>query len=161
MPARTPGPIGVTWARVLVTGLPALVKLQSTTGLIGLPLLLFRYITTCQRWPGMARKVGFSMTTIGTVGPAVIGTEPTGRAVAFCSTICMVAAWARGSKAASSGPIGRPSWPTVSGVQTWPVLGSRNSGEPVVAATSTELLAWASTAGASVIPIRQSDKVVE
>src|SRR5690349_11326636 len=106
MPARTPGPIGVTWARVLVTGLPALVKLQSTTGLIVLPLLLFRYITTCQRWPGMARKVGFSMTTIGTVGPAVIGTEPTGRAVAFCSTCCMVAAWARGSKAASSGPIG-------------------------------------------------------
>src|SRR5262245_4915098 len=108
----------------------------------------------------MARRVGFSMTTIGIVGPAVIGTEPTGRAVVFCSTVCMVAAWARGSKAASSGPIGRPSWPTVSGVQTWPVLGSRNSGEPVEAVTSTELLVWASTAGASIMPARQSDSVV-
>jgi hypothetical protein len=63
---------------VLVTRLPALVKRQSTTGSIALPLLLLRYITTCQRCPGIARSMAFPMLTIGTVGPAAIGTLPTG-----------------------------------------------------------------------------------
>jgi hypothetical protein len=64
------------------------------------------------------------MATIGTVGPAVIGTVPTGLPRTLCSATLAGAVCAPGSKALSSGPVsGLPSWPTVSGVQTWPVLG--------------------------------------
>src|SRR5438309_1051023 len=77
-PARMPGPICDTVARVSVTRFPPLVKRHWMIGSTGLALLLFKYMTTCQRWPGTARSWGLSMLTMGTVGPAVIGTLPTG-----------------------------------------------------------------------------------
>ena len=97
------------------------------------------------------------MTTIGTVGPAVTGTVPTGLPRTRCSATLAGTFCACGSNALSSGPVsGRPSWPTVSGVQTWPVLGSRNSGAPVDAAMSTLLRgACAMAADAIVMPTKQ------
>jgi hypothetical protein len=51
-----------------------------------LPLLLLMYIATCQRFPDMTRNARFCSSAIGTVAPAVIGTEPTGLATDFWST---------------------------------------------------------------------------
>ena len=134
-----------------MTMLLPLVKRQSITGLTGLLLLLSRYITACQRCPGTTLSEGLSMATIGTVGPAVTGTVPTGLPRTRCSAALVGTLCALGSKALSSGPVsGLPSWPTVSGVQTWPVLGSRNSGTPLEAAAST-LLRCACAKAADVI----------
>jgi len=97
------------------------------------------------------------MVTIGTVGPAVIGTIPTGLPRMCCRATWRGTLCACGSKALSSGLSGLPSWLTVSGVQTCPVLGSLNSNAPVEAATSRLLRgAWAKAAEANVIAARQA-----
>src|SRR6266849_3169601 len=115
MPTRVPGPTAGTSTCVCSTSLPALVKRQLINGTTVLALLL----------------------TMGTVGPAVIGTAASGTMLGRCTTTPSTrTAWPNGSNATSAGVGGPLCWPTLSGVQIWPVLGSRNSGTPGVAGTS-------------------------
>src|SRR5260221_9638293 len=157
-PKRAPGPVGGRTARVSSTVLPALAKRQLTTGFTTPALLLFRYMTTCQRCAGTALSDVLSMVTRGTVGPAVIGTVPRDVTSGFCTTTpWTTVAWASGSKARSAGVFGPLLPPTFSGVQTCPVLGSTNSDCPADP-LKLKLLAgaWPKACDAIARPVRQA-----
>src|SRR5262245_16867419 len=129
-PTRWPPAIGGRLARTCSRGLPELVNWHSITGLIVPALLLLRYNATCQRCEGITVNVALSMLAMGTVGPAVMGTVPIGWTLGVCTLVpCTTVVCAWGLNARFSGrerSVGPR--PTFSGVQIWPVTGSRNWG---------------------------------
>src|SRR5262245_54724676 len=105
----------------------------------------------------MTPSVASPRLTIGTVGPAVIGTADTGTIDGrWVTTPLTYTDCANGSNARSCAVGGPLLPPTLRGVQTWPVLGSRNSGTPGVTGMSRLLRGTCARVGvANDSPARQ------
>ena len=114
-------------------------KVQPTTASTTLALLFVTYSTESQFCCGTACSHGLSITTTGTLGPAVIGTVPIRLPLGRCRTTCVLTTWLFGSKALSVDDCGMAacccgvwlSLLTFSGVQTLPVFSSLNWVRPL------------------------------
>src|SRR5262249_13389745 len=94
----------------------------------------------------MALSVALSITAIGTLGPAVMGTVPMGVTLGVCTVLPATPAWACGLKARLAGLEGSLAPPpTFSGVHTLPVTGSRKPC-PAACPNAVEASATASAA---------------
>src|SRR5215475_10111092 len=86
----------------------------------------------------MAVSVALSITAMGTLGPAVMGTVPMGVTLGVCTVLPATPPWACGLKARFAGLEGSLAPPpTFSCVQTLPVTGSRNWASAAVATVAT------------------------
>jgi hypothetical protein len=130
-----------------------LVKRQLITGTT-VPALLLSKSTICQL-PGTARKVASPILTMGTVGPAVIGTAASGATEGRCVTRLDIDRLAKRIEGEVGGRRRPLCWPTLSGVgsvRSW----DRGTGTPGVDGMSTLLRgACASAADAIARPARQ------